>query len=330
MLRPGITQEMASHRCRRPAGFVLVTMGVALLALVGTLGLCLDLARLYVVKNELQAYADAAALAGAHELDGTPAGLAHAADRIISYPNRWNFQTADVEEIAITFSSTAEGPFLADPRAAAQVRYVRLKTRATMTAYFLVGASRRQGVEAAAISGQFPIREFQQDLIPYSPAAIDPQAPDFGFAAGERYPLRPIDLGERPGGHALNFLREAILNGVQAHPLAAGDKIVPGAGDWQTEAAAFDERLGQDADADAQTYEQYEEEGRGNGRRVLVAAVHHPSAGTVLGFAGFFLPAEACGQDPGAACTAEYIGPVLLPGRKAAGPAGAYRVRLAE
>ncbi|MGH7416696.1 MAG: pilus assembly protein TadG-related protein, partial [Candidatus Rokuibacteriota bacterium] len=289
---------------------------MALLALIGTLGLCLDLARLYVVKNELQAYADAAALAGAEDLDGSPEGIRHAAERASSYPNRWNFQTADVEGIAVTFAAGPEGPFVSEPPAA-ETRCLRVKARATMSAYFLTGMSRRQAVDAVATSGQFPVREFDWGLIPYSAAAPEPRDPNFGHRAGEGYPLQLLDLGERPGGHALDFLREAILSGAQSHPLAAGDRAVSSAGDWETEAAAFAERLEQDSDTEAQTYQEYAARDLGNGRRVLVAAVHDPATRVVLGFAGFFLPRDACGEQAGAGCRAEYIGAVLLPGRKA-------------
>src|SRR5712691_9034010 len=52
-------------------GFVLVVTCIALAILLGMAGLAVDAGRLYVVKSELQAFADAAALSAALELDGT-------------------------------------------------------------------------------------------------------------------------------------------------------------------------------------------------------------------------------------------------------------------
>ena len=53
-------------------GFVLVTMAVAAIALIGVLGLAVDLGHMFISKNETQAYCDSAALAAAAEcLSGT-------------------------------------------------------------------------------------------------------------------------------------------------------------------------------------------------------------------------------------------------------------------
>ena len=64
---------MAVAGCRegRERGFVLVTMAVAAIALIGVLGLAVDLGHMFISKNETQAYCDSAALAAALALDGT-------------------------------------------------------------------------------------------------------------------------------------------------------------------------------------------------------------------------------------------------------------------
>ena len=62
---------------RRRAGFVIPTLAFVLLMLIGVLALCVDLGRMYIAKNELQAYSDAAALSANRELDGTDAGEGH-------------------------------------------------------------------------------------------------------------------------------------------------------------------------------------------------------------------------------------------------------------
>lgn len=55
----------------RQGGAVAVMVGISIVLLVGFLALVLDLGHVYVAKTELQNAADAAALSGAKELDGT-------------------------------------------------------------------------------------------------------------------------------------------------------------------------------------------------------------------------------------------------------------------
>src|SRR3989442_8969974 len=105
-------------RCNRIWGaFVLLATAAALVLLIGVLGLCLDLGRLYIVRNELQAYVDAAAVSAAYELDGTREGIAAAAAQATSNPNRWNFQTAPVEDLTVTFAIAPNGPYVNDHEA---------------------------------------------------------------------------------------------------------------------------------------------------------------------------------------------------------------------
>src|SRR5579862_2114054 len=68
-------QQRPLSRNRRDRGFILVTVALAAVAVFGFLGLAVDLGRMYIVKNETQSYADAAALAAALQLNGTSAGV---------------------------------------------------------------------------------------------------------------------------------------------------------------------------------------------------------------------------------------------------------------
>jgi len=64
-------------------GAVAIIVGISIVILVAMLGLVVDLGHLYVAKSELQNAADAAALSGAKELNGTVAGVTSARDRAI-------------------------------------------------------------------------------------------------------------------------------------------------------------------------------------------------------------------------------------------------------
>ena len=70
---------------RRQGGAVAVIVGLlSVLVLFGMMGIAVDLAYLYARKTELQNAADAAALAGAHEINQTQAGITAAIDAAIA------------------------------------------------------------------------------------------------------------------------------------------------------------------------------------------------------------------------------------------------------
>jgi uncharacterized membrane protein len=56
-------------------GFSLIMIAVSSVVMFSMLGLTTDLGRVYIVKNELQAFVDASSVAAAPQLNGTQAGL---------------------------------------------------------------------------------------------------------------------------------------------------------------------------------------------------------------------------------------------------------------
>lgn len=68
---------------RRQKGQVVVLLALAIFILVGFLAVVIDLGRLYVAKTGLQNAADAAALSGAKQLDGTASGICCNADSAV-------------------------------------------------------------------------------------------------------------------------------------------------------------------------------------------------------------------------------------------------------
>jgi hypothetical protein len=81
-------------------------VAVSLVALLGFLGLVVDLGRMFVMKAELQNAADACALAAAQELDGNATALTRATNAgiTIGTRNRQNFQSAAVAVTAANAS----------------------------------------------------------------------------------------------------------------------------------------------------------------------------------------------------------------------------------
>jgi len=340
-------------------GFTLLATGVSISAVVATLGLATDLARMYVVKNELQTYVDAAAMAACYELDGTLDGIANAQAAAASgpagTPNRWDFATKMVTGVQTSFAQTFTGSYLASPASGSDYRFVRVTASATVPLYFLtivpqVGASRT--IQASAVAGQAVTTSIGEGAAPFSPDAHAPADPDFGFTPGEKYTLRwpppgqrdkhycPGDKDFEPGGgssdrgyidvgqgNGNSDLRQAIVNNdfFLADPLSVGSVIDHVTGQ-KSVTGAVEERFNQDTDTTSTTYAEY----NGNGRRLLVVPVNNAGdPSVVVGFAAFLLPPNPCGDKNVTPCCGEDVGPALISGKKkAGGGAGMYALKL--
>jgi uncharacterized membrane protein len=86
-------------------GFVLIAMSVTMFLLLAVMGLAFDLGRIYIARNEAQIFTDAAAMAAASKLDGTPDGVLRARDSAIRLPIRWNLGTKEFTGVVVEFSS---------------------------------------------------------------------------------------------------------------------------------------------------------------------------------------------------------------------------------
>jgi hypothetical protein len=194
-------------------GMVLIAAALTIIFLVGMLGLAFDLARMYTAKNELQAYADAASIAAAFELNGAMVGIDHAKDRALNYPSKWNFQSAPPQNVTVEFASEPGGPYVANPPSPASIRYARVNASAPVRLFFLPGFStlapvpagaylfligRDQTVRGISTSGQLLVSEFANGLLPYSPDAHNPaDKKNAGLVPGRMYTLRWPPNGQR-------------------------------------------------------------------------------------------------------------------------------------
>ena len=102
---------MPSCRCRRRRdnGFVLIVTCILLAILLGLAGLAIDIARMYVIQSELQAFSDAAALSAALQLDGTVRGAEHARHAALElttgpHAMKWDLGSQPITDIATSFT----------------------------------------------------------------------------------------------------------------------------------------------------------------------------------------------------------------------------------
>ncbi|HEV2198419.1 MAG TPA: pilus assembly protein TadG-related protein [Bryobacteraceae bacterium] len=169
---------------RRRNGFVLMTMALVAVAMLGALGLAVDMGRIFIIRNETQAFCDAAALAAASYLDNTSDGLQNGDAAAKATAVKWNFSTTTVPSPTVEYATSPSGPWSdktnfpangADSGAgcstgksstndpACGYKFVRVKTSVQVPLYFLpvvetaVTKTYNQTVNSQAIAGQVDI-----------------------------------------------------------------------------------------------------------------------------------------------------------------------------
>lgn len=106
----------------RQGGAVAVMVGISMVLLIGFLAMVIDLGHLYIARAGLQNAADAAALSGAKELDGTLTGVSNAVKKAVETGELNSFfgnlgrdpvelgSGIDLNNANIWFSSSPSGP----------------------------------------------------------------------------------------------------------------------------------------------------------------------------------------------------------------------------
>lgn len=131
------------RRSRR--GFVLIATCIALMVLLAFAVLAIDIGRMRVIKSELQAFTDAAALNAAIELDGSSEGLMRARSAAAQFASgpaamKWDMGTQPITSVATSFAhgdSPSSGIYWeAQPRDASGLRLVRVQASAPAPVIF--------------------------------------------------------------------------------------------------------------------------------------------------------------------------------------------------
>jgi Flp pilus assembly protein TadG len=226
-------------------------MGVCAIVMVGMLGLTTDLGRVYVAKNELQAFVDAASLAAALKLDGKSSGLAAAQSTgqtgpvgIAGTVNSWSFSGETVPTPTVTCSQTFAGTYVSCPGAPVDSRFVRVLASVTVPMYFIPivpGVAGAMTVNAQATAG-LSLQNAIGNPAPFSPPARDPNDPHFGYTPGNVYSVK-----WPPGGQESTCGDDETFWG-PSPPLGAPDRGIidlgqgngaPGVGEVLVDGAMF-------------------------------------------------------------------------------------------
>ena len=302
------------------------------------LGLTTDLGRAFVIRNELQTFADAASIAAAYELNGTRAGLLSANAIAATGPksavaaNRWDFGTQPITAVDVSFCEKIDGDYKALAEASPEARFVRVSAGVTASLFFLPivpGIGKAMPLRAMAIAGQGEVGTPGDAISPFTVDAPDAAAAEFGLVRGKVYDLRYIDLGQ--GQEPPSVFEGVVNNGYTAHGpvnLRAGHAIVPLKATPELSAAVaagLAQRIAQDNDPGTGIFDNY----FGNGRRILLLPVISGAGKPqVAGFASFFLPPSTC-ETAGKPCGATYVGSAMIGGPgTAAGSGAVYAVKL--
>lgn len=126
-------------RWRGQRGSTMIMTAILMLGLVLAMGLCIDVARIYMVRTELQNAADAAALAAARELNSGTGGITDAVNVATTIVNNYGFNRAAVNisatnvEFAINLNGTYWPQGSNTDANAANIRFVRVTTESAVT-----------------------------------------------------------------------------------------------------------------------------------------------------------------------------------------------------
>jgi len=149
-------------------GFVLIVTCVALAVLLGLAGLLIDVGRMYIVKSELQAFADAASISAALQLDGTETGFSRARDAAASmaegdHAMKWDMGTKAVAAFKLSFAKGDAAPdaksWRETPEDAAGYHFVKVTVEAAVPLTLMRAVEGIQSdvskVAAAGTAGNF-------------------------------------------------------------------------------------------------------------------------------------------------------------------------------
>lgn len=205
------TSYKKQHKKQR--GAVAILVGITLFVLVGMLALVIDLGHLYWAKAGLQNAADAAALAGAKELDGTAAGITRAKQSALAVgrENSYSFILPVTNDDADGGLIMEVGSCKDDP-CMEPIDSINTNILAADKLFFKVDTQQRNlttwfatlfGVEETATFGLAVAGRVEPDISPIAictlaPDATNSNAQELGFERGVSYDIsdaNPIGPG---------------------------------------------------------------------------------------------------------------------------------------
>lgn len=200
---------------RRQRGAVAILVGLSIFVLIGFLGLVMDLGRLYIAKTELQNAADAAALSGAKELNGSVTGITAAVNRAFLTASQNGY---DFGKIPVSSSSPSSDLIISVgncPDDACMVPVANVTNDAQAANKFFIKADtglrdlgtlfmRVFNTDVTRTLGVAVAGSFMSDITPLGVCAINPGEPyaqesawgeliEYGFRRGMAYDISTLN-----------------------------------------------------------------------------------------------------------------------------------------
>lgn len=259
------------------AGQVAIIVAITILLLIMMIGLVVDLGFLYTRKTELQNAADAAALAGAKQLDGTADGIQAAADAAIAMAalNNVDFggEPIDIDYGNIGFSSTPGGCIplassascaigLAAKTSPGDKFFVTVDTTDILQGIHPTWFMKVVGIDSTGTYGRAVAGPFVVDITPIAICALDEadcETGTCGYQLGQSYkvgdinPIGPgtfywinpvtTNPGECGGSGSTSDTLPFICQGIVAPNVALADKILTNTGVSTPQLEALDSRF---------------------------------------------------------------------------------------
>ncbi|HKV35793.1 MAG TPA: pilus assembly protein TadG-related protein [Pyrinomonadaceae bacterium] len=137
MTKASVTGTPLPNR-KKERGSVMIMTAILMGGLILALALCIDVARLYMLRTELQNAADAAALSAARELSSGAGGINDGVARATAIVNNYGFNDAvvNISAVNVEFAVNLNGPYVNSATAAAapaNYRFVRVTTDSVAT-----------------------------------------------------------------------------------------------------------------------------------------------------------------------------------------------------
>jgi Flp pilus assembly protein TadG len=192
-------------RKRGEQGFSLIMLSLAAFVMIGMIGLATDVGRMFILKNELQMFADASAMAAVSHMDGSQTGIqganavATAGPLGTTKPNGYNFDTVAISNVTTGYATSFNGSYdnytTANGNATNNYRFISITATANLSLNFLPalpGISATLPVSATAIAGENPQSTFSNGrLLPFAPDAHNQlDTTNFGLTPGDQYTLK--------------------------------------------------------------------------------------------------------------------------------------------
>ena len=254
----------SARRERREKGFSMALIALSAFVMVGSLGLVFDAGQMFILKNELQTFADASAMASVSKLDGSQNGVqtanavATAGPLGTTKPNGYNFDTITITNVttgyATSFTGTYDSYATASASATNTYRFIKVSATQNLNLSFLpvLQAASSIPITAQAIAGQQAVTDVTNaGIVPFAPDAHNAaDTTTFGFVPGQEYSLKwgngntttcGGDAGFNPGlapsghgfmnigqGNATSAIRQAIEYGGYPNSSSTPSKLYAG------------------------------------------------------------------------------------------------------